>query len=286
MASKSSFSNTLPTNSPAQFLNGITDGFSDARKLGEGAFGTGILQDGEPIAVKKLADNAPVAPEKQFKIGVGNLMAMQHPNIVRLLGSCHEPQKKVIEHSGRYIMVDVVESLLYYEYIPNGNLDKYISGRIFIHYLKKICHGLLYLHKKMDRPIVHLDLHPTNILLDENMVPKITDFGLSRLFGEEQTRINTINVVGKNLGVVIMEFTTSEKSCSSDKDMSARDFVDKVRETWTDEHIASKHSALDAGSLQEVRTCIKIGLKCVDIDQNKRPSIVEIVDKLNGRRAH
>jgi disease resistance protein RPM1 len=49
----------------------------------------------------------------------------------------------------------------------------------------------------MDRPIVHLDLHPTNILLDENMVPKITDFGLSRLFGEEQTRINTINVVGK-----------------------------------------------------------------------------------------
>ncbi|KXG28191.1 cysteine-rich receptor-like protein kinase 25 isoform X2 [Sorghum bicolor] len=317
MASKSSFLNTLPTNSPAQFLNGITDGFSDAQKLGEGAFGTvykGILQDGEPIAVKKLADNAPVAPEKQFKIGVGNLMAMQHPNIVRLLGSCREPQKKVIEHSGRYIMVDVVESLLYYEYIPNGNLDKYISDtslrpdwKTCFEIIKGICQGLLYLHKKMDRPIVHLDLHPTNILLDENMVPKITDFGLSRLFGEEQTRINTINVVGKkgymapeylyrgeistrsdiySLGVVIMEFTTGEKSCSSDKDMSAMDFVDKVCETWTDEHIASKHSALDAGSLQEVRTCIKIGLKCVDIDQNKRPSIVEIVDELNGRRAH
>jgi serine/threonine protein kinase len=63
--------------------------------------------------------------------------------------------------------------------------------------IKGICQGLRYLHKEMDRPIVHLDLHPTNILLDENMVPKITDFGLSRLFGEEQTRINTINVVGK-----------------------------------------------------------------------------------------
>jgi disease resistance protein RPM1 len=45
---------------------------------------------------------------------------------VRLLGYCHEPQKKVIEHSGRYIIVDVVESMLYYEYVPNGNLDKYI----------------------------------------------------------------------------------------------------------------------------------------------------------------
>ena len=78
--------------------------------------------------MKKLSDNAPVAPEMQFTIGVGNLMAMQHPNIVRLLGYCHEPQKKVIKHSGRYIIVDVVESMLYYEYVPNGNLDKYIFG--------------------------------------------------------------------------------------------------------------------------------------------------------------
>jgi disease resistance protein RPM1 len=67
-----------------------------------------------------------VSPEKQFTIGFGNLMAMQYQNIVRLLGYCHEPQKKVIEHSGRYIIVDVVESMLYYEYVPNGNLDKYI----------------------------------------------------------------------------------------------------------------------------------------------------------------
>ena len=64
----------------------------------------------------------------QFTIGVGNLMVMQHRNIVRLLGYCHEPQKKVIKHSGRYIIVDVVESMLYYEYVPNGNLDKYIFG--------------------------------------------------------------------------------------------------------------------------------------------------------------
>uniref|UniRef100_A0A804P0W6 non-specific serine/threonine protein kinase n=1 Tax=Zea mays TaxID=4577 RepID=A0A804P0W6_MAIZE len=208
MANKPSLLSTLPTNPPAQFLKDITDGFSETQMLGEGAFGTvykGILQDGQPIAVKKLAENAPVAPEKQFKIGVGNLMAMQHPNIVRILGYCREPQRKVIEQSGRYIIVDVVESLLYYEYVPNGNLEKYISDasasrpdwKTCFEIIKGICQGLRYLHKEMDRPIVHLDLHPTNILLDENMVPKITDFGLSRLFGEEQTRINTINVVGK-----------------------------------------------------------------------------------------
>ncbi|CAO2148435.1 unnamed protein product [Urochloa humidicola] len=307
---------TLPKQLPAEFLKEITNGFSDDRKLGHGAFGTvykGFLQDGQAIAVKKLADNSPVAPEKQFKNEVGNLMAIQHQNIVRLVGYCHEAQKKVIEHNGRYILVDVVESLLCYEYAPNGNLDKLIfdvssrpDWKTCFKIIKGICQGLHFLHKEMDRPIVHLDLQPANILLDENMVPKISDFGLSRLFGEEQTRINTINVVGKkgymapeylyrgeistrsdiySLGIVIMEITTGERNSLNDKDMSARDFVDKVRDTWTDEHIASKNSFLDAGSLQEVKICIEIGLECVNIDQNKRPTIVEIVEKLNGGKS-
>ncbi|OEL32052.1 Cysteine-rich receptor-like protein kinase 8 [Dichanthelium oligosanthes] len=304
---------TLPKELPLDFLKEITDGFSPERKLGKGAFGTvykGILQNGEMIAVKKLADNSPVAPEKQFQNEVVNLMAVQHENIVKLVGYCHQAQKKVIEHNGRYILVDVVESLLCYEYAPNGNLDKCIfdtssrpDWKTCFNIIKGICQGLHFLHKEMDKPIVHLDLQPANILLDDNMVPKISDFGLSRLFGEEQTRINTINVVGAkgymapeylyrgeistrsdiySLGVLIMEITTGEKNFSSEKDMSARDFV---RQTWTDEHIASKYSSLDAGSLQEVKTCIDIGLKCVDIDQRKRTSIVEIVDKLNGRHA-
>jgi hypothetical protein len=77
--------------------------------------------------VKRLADNAP-APEKQFQNEVINLMAVQHENIVKLFGYCHATQKKVIEHGGRYILVDVVESLLCYEYCPKGNLDKCIFG--------------------------------------------------------------------------------------------------------------------------------------------------------------
>lgn len=62
--------------------------------------------------------------------------------------------------------------------------------------IKGICQGLHYLHREMDRPLVHMDLMPDNIWLDDNMVPKIAEFGLSRLFGEEQTRMFTVNVVG------------------------------------------------------------------------------------------
>ncbi|AQK58508.1 putative protein kinase superfamily protein isoform X1 [Zea mays] len=307
---------TLPKQLPSDFLKEITDGFSADRKLGQGGFGTvykGFLQDGQAIAVKKLSDNSPVATEKQFKNEVGNLMAIQHENIVRLYGYCHELQKKVIEHNGRYILVDVVQSMLCYEYAPKGSLDKCIfdiSSRpnwaTCFKIIKGICQGLYFLHKGMDRPIVHLDLQPANILLDDNMVPKIADFGLSRLFGEEQTRINTINVVGAkgymapeylyrgeistrsdiySLGVLIMEITTGQKNSPNDKDMCARNFINQVCQTWTDEHMASKYSSLDADSLQQVKACIETGLKCVDIDQKKRPSIVEIVDKLDGRLA-
>ena len=76
--------------------------------------------------MKKLSDNSPVATEKQFKNEVGNLMAIQHENIVRLYGYCHEAQKKVIQHSGRYVIVDMIESCLCYEYLANGSLDNHI----------------------------------------------------------------------------------------------------------------------------------------------------------------
>ena len=90
--------------------------------------------------MKKLSDNSPVATDKQFKNEVGNLMAIQHENIVRLYGYCHEAQKKVIDHNGRYILVDVVESMLCYEYAPNGNLDKWIFGMRMHYPTDLFCH--------------------------------------------------------------------------------------------------------------------------------------------------
>lgn len=80
------------------------------------------------IAVKKLRENSPVPHEKTFNNEVCNLMAAKHENIVKLVGYCHELQKKLVQHNGRYIIVDVTETCLCYEYLPKGSLDKYLFG--------------------------------------------------------------------------------------------------------------------------------------------------------------
>ncbi|XP_066361555.1 receptor like protein kinase S.2-like, partial [Miscanthus floridulus] len=295
----------------SKFLNEITEGFSSEQVIATDAFGTyykGVLEGKQVILVKKIGENSLLPPRKQFESEVNNLMVFMHENIVRLLGYCHEAQKKVIQHNGRYILVEVVERYLCYEYVQNGSLGKYIFGESRIDWatcfkiIKGICQGLYVLHCTLDRPLVHMNLMPDNIWLDDNMVPKIVEFALSRLFGEEQTRMFSQNVVGSlgymapeylyrgeismqsdiySLGLIIMEITTGEKNMLNKENMAGRNFIENVRQNWTsDEHIASKYPSLDVDSLHQVKECITIGLRCVEIDRKKRPSITEILDVL------
>lgn len=307
--------NTLPKILPLSLLEEITGTFSSERVMGKGAFGTvykGNLPEGGCIAVKKLVDEDTY--DRQFQNEIGHLMTYHHENIVKIVGYCHESRKKVVQQDGRYIIVDSVERIICHEYLPMGSLDNYIFVETHtldwhkrFEIIKGICKGLRFLHKEMDRPTVHMNLQPANIWLDGNMVPKITDFGYSRTFGADQTRIITQNiragVLGYmapeflyrgeistmsdiySLGLMIIEITTQEKNYSDDRDQSARYFINNVHQTWRYEHIASKYSTLDACSLQEVKKCIEIGLECVEADRNRRPSISEIVDRLYGRRA-
>ncbi|RCV05987.1 hypothetical protein SETIT_1G126900v2, partial [Setaria italica] len=307
---------TLPNNIPASFLKQITDDFSPERELGKGAFGIvykGILENGELIAVKKLGENPPMALDKTFNNEVGNLMAVRHENIVKLVGFCHESQKKLVPHNGRYIIVDITEIFLCYEYLWKGSLDNYLfaeSNRLDwdtrFKIVKGICRGLHFLHNEMDRPVVHMDLKPENILLDDNMVPKIADFGLSRLFGQEQTRMHTQNVVGSlgymapeylyrgeistqsdiySLGLLIIQISTGEKNIPDAEDKCGKKFIEKVHENWADRHITSKYASFDANRLQQIEMCVEIGLQCVDHERKKRPSIVDILDKLDGKHS-
>jgi hypothetical protein len=86
------------------------------------------MPDGQKITVKKLADNSPLARDKVFSNEVTNIMALRHENVVRMVGFCHEGQKKVVLNNGRYIVADIVESLLCYEYLSQGSLKNNLFG--------------------------------------------------------------------------------------------------------------------------------------------------------------
>ena len=133
---------TLPKELPLDFLRTITNQFSEDRVLGTGAFGTVYtvcssrtilyhLQSCRKCQqfLKRLAENAPLPRDKAITNEVQNIMALKHDNIVKLVGFCHEGQKKVVLNNGRYIVADVFESLLCYEYLPKGSLQKNHFGR-------------------------------------------------------------------------------------------------------------------------------------------------------------
>ncbi|XXG59596.1 hypothetical protein AAC387_Pa04g1650 [Persea americana] len=175
-----------------EMIRVATDDFSDENKLGEGGFGPvykGILPaDGREIAVKRLSKNSGQGVE-EFMNEVVLVAKLQHRNLVRLYGCCVEKQEK----------------LLIYEYIPNRSLDSFLFDQekrpslIWEHRFKiivGIARGLLYLHEDSRLRIIHRDLKASNILLDADMTPKISDFGMAKIFGGDETRGNTRRIAG------------------------------------------------------------------------------------------
>ncbi|XP_034568489.1 disease resistance protein RGA5 isoform X2 [Setaria viridis] len=306
---KQSLASAVPKNLPASFLRQITNDFSAEQELCRSVFGIvyqGILPDGSLIAVKRLTENSPVPPSEVFETEVANLMKLQHKNIVELVGSCLEAQKRLVEHKGRFVFEEVVVSCLCYKYPPKGSLEKHFNAdtRSFdwetrFEIIMGICEGLLFLHKALDKPIIHMNLVPNSIWLDDNGVPKIAVFCHSRLFGQEAI-LHTINAkenIGYmapeceistmsdiySLGMLILEITTGEKNCPDAEDRSARRYVENVHQLWMANEIKCNYPLLDSNHLQHVKACIEIGLKCVEADRNKRPSIVDIVGKLHRK---
>ncbi|PIA38446.1 hypothetical protein AQUCO_02800273v1, partial [Aquilegia coerulea] len=168
-----------------------TDSFSEENKLGEGGFGPvykGKLKGGQEVAVKRLSKDS-IQGINEFKNEVILISKLQHRNLVRLLGCCIQGEEK----------------MLVYEYMELKSLDSSIfdtAKRRLLDWRKRfdiilgIARGLLYLHHDSRLRIIHRDLKASNILLDSEMVPKISDFGMARLFGGDQLTAKTKRVVG------------------------------------------------------------------------------------------
>jgi len=187
-----------------ELIKQITNNLDEERIVGRGAFGTvyrGVYENGEEIAVKILR-NTSEFDGKEFQKEFQNLMGLKHQNVVELVGFCNEEEGVAAEFEGKQVVATQIHTALCLEYVRNGSLRNHISDEYTglnwltrFKIIKGICQGIKYLREGLKSPVMHLDLKPGNILLDQAMVPKIADFGLSRLFGEENT-IKTISSVG------------------------------------------------------------------------------------------
>ncbi|XP_074333125.1 G-type lectin S-receptor-like serine/threonine-protein kinase At4g27290 isoform X2 [Apium graveolens] len=168
-----------------------TNGFSTIFKLGEGGFGSvykGVLDEGKEIAVKRLSKDSRQGL-KEFKNEVSCIAQLQHRNLVKLLGCSMQEG----------------ERMLVYEYMPNKSLDSFIFDKnqskgldwhLCYDIIYGITRGVLYLHQDSRLQIILRDLKASNVLLDHDMNPKISDFGTARICGDIETGANTTRVVG------------------------------------------------------------------------------------------
>ncbi|XP_028767786.1 putative receptor-like protein kinase At4g00960 [Neltuma alba] len=279
-----------------------TNNFSEENKLGQGGFGPvykGKLIGGQEIAVKRLSGNSSQG-DKEFKNEVLLVAKLQHRNLVRLLGFCLERQ----------------ERLLVYEFIPHKSLDCFIFDPIKRAQLSwetrykivgGIARGLLYLHEDSRLRVIHRDLKASNVLLDAEMNAKISDFGMARLVGRDQTQDNTSKVVGTfgymapeyvlhgqfsvktdvfSFGVLVLEIVTGRKNSEVFEGENAENLVSFAWRKWREGTATSiVDPAIMGGSRDEIMRCIHIGLLCVQDDVADRPTMASVEVMLNSYSA-
>lgn len=281
-------------------LSVATAKFHPSHKLGEGGFGPvykGKLVDGREIAVKKLSQHSRQGT-KEFTNEAKLLARVQHRNVVNLLGYCTHGEDK----------------LLVYEYVPHESLDKILFKPDRRHELDwkrrydiitGIAKGLLYLHEDSHCRIIHRDIKASNILLDDKWVPKIADFGMARLFPEDQTHVNT-RVAGTNgymapeyvmhghlsekadvfsFGVVILELISGQKNSSYNLTLDARSLLEwayKLFKKGRSLEVLDPSIATTAAA-EQVALCVQIGLLCTQSDPSSRPAMRRVVVLLSKK---
>ncbi|KAE8790353.1 Cysteine-rich receptor-like protein kinase 8 [Hordeum vulgare] len=267
-------------------LRAATGDFAESNKIGQGGFGAvykGTLPDGEEIAVKRLSKSSTQGVE-ELKNELALVAKLKHKNLVRLVGVCLEQQ----------------ERLLVYEFVPNRSLDQILFDTekgeqldwgMRHRIIRGTARGLQYLHEDSQLKVVHRDLKASNVLLDADMNPKISDFGLARLFGRGQTQGVTNRVIGTygymapeylmrgnysvksdvfSFGVMVLEIVTGRKNSET---LQSQDLLTMVWEHWSDRTVLEMmDQCMNNGFLEsDARRCVQIGLLCVQENPVDRP---------------
>ncbi|KAG5622821.1 hypothetical protein H5410_008039 [Solanum commersonii] len=282
-------------------IRAATDNFSSDNKLGQGGFGPvykGKLPNRQEVAVKRLSADSGQG-DMEFKNEVMLVARLQHRNLVRLLGFCF----------------DGTERLLVYEFVPNASLDQFLFDpvkRRQLDWEKRskiiggVAKGILYLHEDSRLRIIHRDLKASNVLLDEEMNPKIADFGMARLFTLDETQGNTSRIVGTygymapeyamhgqfsvksdvfSFGVLVLEILSGQKNTCFRNEESVEDLLSYAWTNWQEGTATNLIDPMFRGSsglVRDIMRYIHIALLCAQENIGDRPTMAAVVLMLSS----
>ncbi|XP_077228727.1 rust resistance kinase Lr10-like [Tasmannia lanceolata] len=290
--------NRTPTRYSYSDIKKMTHGFKE--KLGKGGFGTvfkGKLRSRRPVAVKMLANSK--ANGQDFINEIATIGIIHHVNVVQLIGFCSEGSKRA----------------LIYDYMPNGSLEKYIftqqesighlSWEITYKIALGIARGIEYLHRGCDMRILHFDIKPHNILLDENFIPKVSDFGLAKFYPTEKSIVSVTAVRGtpgyiapelflQNLGgvsyksdvysfgMLLMEMAGRRSNFNAKAENSSQIFFP----LWIYDQV-NQGNDMELGNASDdekeiAKKLIIVALWCIQMKPADRPSMGKVLDMLEG----
>ncbi|MED6205660.1 hypothetical protein PIB30_019782 [Stylosanthes scabra] len=267
-----------------------TNFFSDLNQLGHGGFGPvykGLMPNGQVVAVKKLSLQSRQGV-KEFTNEVKLLLKIQHKNLVTLLGCCIEGPEK----------------MLVYEYLPNKSLDHFLFDKTNsssldwttrFNIVTGVARGLLYLHEEAPERIIHRDIKASNILLDERLNPKISDFGLARLFPGDDTHVQTFRISGTHgymapeyamrgylsvktdvfsFGILVLELISGRKNHDVQFGAEKADLLNYAWILYQEGKIMDLvDQTLGKYNPDEAAMCIQLGLLCCQASIVDRPDM-------------
>ncbi|KAF3669003.1 putative leucine-rich repeat receptor-like serine/threonine-protein kinase [Capsicum chinense] len=279
-------------------LRSATENFHPSKKIGGGGFGVvykGVLRDGRTVAIKCLSAESKQGTS-ELLTEINMISNIRHPNLVQLIGCC-------VEDSNR---------ILVYEYLENNSLASALLGsrgkHVPLNWTKRaaiclgVAAGLAFLHEEAEPPIVHRDIKASNVLIDENLHPKIGDFGLAKLFPDNITHVST-RVAGTigylapeyallgqltkkadvySFGVLVLEIVSGRSSSNA---AFGEDLLVLVEWTWKLREEGRLLDLVDPELTEypeaEVLRFIKVALFCIQSSYNQRPNMKQVIDMLS-----
>lgn len=280
-------------------LRNATDDFSPANKIGEGGFGSvykGRLKDGRTAAIKVLSAESRQGV-REFLAEINVISEIEHENLVKLYGCCVEENHRI----------------LVYNYLENGSLEQLLgrgfssvqfSWRVRIKICIGVARGLAFIHEEVRPYIVHRDIKASNILLDRDLSPKISDFGLAKLIPPNMTHVST-RVAGTigylapeyairgqltrkadiySFGVLLVEIVSGRCNTNTRLPLDEQYLLERTWDLYERKELVGLVDTALGGDFDVEQACrfLKIGLICTQDNPKRRPSMSTVVKMLIG----